>query len=400
MAFSNGIITAPVSIDDVKQALGVGSNDLGTLCKSDKINKWSKIKPIRHSKKNGMTDSDYTTHFCGMDAPVSTSLPLLDIYMGMKVAGTFSNWIHLIPRGLDENEPYRLEDFLRYDTKVPAFAKSGFKKGTVEKFNLFTIEDKKLKIAFSPQVEYTNGVLIEDLFPDPYFYVEVYRDTETEWVSATPTLKGTYMASKPMSDSSAYWSEKCSITIDLTGDSSFLDYRWSFIMGFKSGDSRILIPYDDDNFCMKTYDIFSHMDEWIVTWNKLNTSTNSANWLDIPSVQSSSYAASTGSLYTLFKWNQQSSSTTDISNWRFKVEVMSSSETRVTYGRLINSSFQFIQTQVIPTGTGQSDVYISFPAALPAGSINSIAIYTSNDGGASWNILDVKTFNSFTNAYG
>ena len=38
MAYSNGIITAPVSIDDVKQALGVGSNDLGTLCKSPQIN--------------------------------------------------------------------------------------------------------------------------------------------------------------------------------------------------------------------------------------------------------------------------------------------------------------------------------------------------------------------------
>ena len=32
MAVSNGIITAPVSISDVRQALGVASNDLGTLC--------------------------------------------------------------------------------------------------------------------------------------------------------------------------------------------------------------------------------------------------------------------------------------------------------------------------------------------------------------------------------
>ncbi len=41
-----GIISAPVSIDDVKQALGESSNDLATLCKSENINIWSKYKPI------------------------------------------------------------------------------------------------------------------------------------------------------------------------------------------------------------------------------------------------------------------------------------------------------------------------------------------------------------------
>ena len=42
----NGIISAPVSIYDVKRALGESSNDLATLCKSENINIWSKYKPI------------------------------------------------------------------------------------------------------------------------------------------------------------------------------------------------------------------------------------------------------------------------------------------------------------------------------------------------------------------
>ena len=42
----SGIISAPVSIDDVKQALGESSNDLATLCKSENINMWSLYKPI------------------------------------------------------------------------------------------------------------------------------------------------------------------------------------------------------------------------------------------------------------------------------------------------------------------------------------------------------------------
>ena len=43
---SNGVISAPVSIYDVQRSLGVSSSDLGTLCQSANINKWSKMKPV------------------------------------------------------------------------------------------------------------------------------------------------------------------------------------------------------------------------------------------------------------------------------------------------------------------------------------------------------------------
>ncbi len=44
MSIVNGIIQAPVSIADVKTVLGETSNDLATLCRSDKINMWAKFK--------------------------------------------------------------------------------------------------------------------------------------------------------------------------------------------------------------------------------------------------------------------------------------------------------------------------------------------------------------------
>ena len=47
MGYNNELITAPVSIYDVQQALGVASGDLGTLCKHENINKWAKFKPFR-----------------------------------------------------------------------------------------------------------------------------------------------------------------------------------------------------------------------------------------------------------------------------------------------------------------------------------------------------------------
>ncbi len=46
MGHSNGKITAPVSIYDVQKTLGESSTDLGTLCRSLKINKWAKFKPV------------------------------------------------------------------------------------------------------------------------------------------------------------------------------------------------------------------------------------------------------------------------------------------------------------------------------------------------------------------
>lgn len=48
MANSGGSISAPVSIYDLQQAFGIASGDLMTLYRTDKINPWSKHKPIRH----------------------------------------------------------------------------------------------------------------------------------------------------------------------------------------------------------------------------------------------------------------------------------------------------------------------------------------------------------------
>lgn len=46
MAYSNGSIYAPVSINDVQRALGMSSGDVATLCKSDRVNPWARYKPI------------------------------------------------------------------------------------------------------------------------------------------------------------------------------------------------------------------------------------------------------------------------------------------------------------------------------------------------------------------
>lgn len=49
------IVTAPVSISNVKSALGSNSNDLASLCVHTNINKWSKYKPVRLSSVDTIT---------------------------------------------------------------------------------------------------------------------------------------------------------------------------------------------------------------------------------------------------------------------------------------------------------------------------------------------------------
>lgn len=116
MPVNNGIITAPVSIEDVAKCLGVSSFDLGTLCANGhgKINKWSKKKPIVYNKPQELTDAE----FKGMAVDNNKG-----IYYGIKASTEAGNLYDLhntnysyvgIPKGGDSS-PYRLTDFIGYD---------------------------------------------------------------------------------------------------------------------------------------------------------------------------------------------------------------------------------------------------------------------------------------------
>lgn len=153
----NGIISAPVSINDVKQALGESSNNLATLCKSENINIWSKYKPIsckgdfkeypiREDSEEIVTSSfsKYTCVVrCGMNIPMDTYKNLRNNYgregfainaceelnknnvygvSGIdKDASTNSHTVYTsgkhFPKG-GTNSPYRLGDFRNYNAKA------------------------------------------------------------------------------------------------------------------------------------------------------------------------------------------------------------------------------------------------------------------------------------------
>lgn len=148
-----GIISAPVSIDDVKQALGESSNDLATLCKSENINIWSKYKPINckgdfkeypiREDSDEKVTSSYNKYVCvvrcGMNIPMDTYKNLRNNYggEGFAIKGCYNFYADNVygkygsindntttsvsgkhfPKG-GVNSPYRLSDFRNYNSKA------------------------------------------------------------------------------------------------------------------------------------------------------------------------------------------------------------------------------------------------------------------------------------------
>jgi hypothetical protein len=151
-----GIISAPVSIDDVKRALGESSNDLATLCKSENINIWSKYKPISckgefkeypiREDSDEIVTSSYSKYTCvvrcGMNIPMDTYKNLRNNYGGEGFAFNGCYNFHIdnvygrtggihdntstnvsgkhFPKG-GANSPYRLSDFRNYNSKATSY---------------------------------------------------------------------------------------------------------------------------------------------------------------------------------------------------------------------------------------------------------------------------------------
>lgn len=149
----SGIISAPVSIDDVKRALGESSNDLATLCKSENINIWSKYKPISckgefkeypiREDSEEIVTSSYSKYTCvvrcGMNIPMDTYKNLRNNYGGEgfaieacknfyidnvygRVGGIHGDTTTRVsgkhfPKG-GANSPYRLSDFRNYNSEA------------------------------------------------------------------------------------------------------------------------------------------------------------------------------------------------------------------------------------------------------------------------------------------
>lgn len=100
-----------ISTSLVGTTLGVSTRDVGQLCLSSAVNKWSKWKPVRWNTVDGITIANLVAINYGL---VYNSYANIDAVKAAYAANE-EVMTYAKPRGSLYNEPYRLGDFRNYE---------------------------------------------------------------------------------------------------------------------------------------------------------------------------------------------------------------------------------------------------------------------------------------------
>lgn len=111
-----------ISTSVVGDAIGVSSHALSELCTSEKINKWSRWKPVRSSLIT-MTEDGLAAANFGLSIPDGSTDP---------ITAAKQDYEYLKPTGTQES-PYRLGDFRNYDHIAEPVFSDGITSYTVDK---------------------------------------------------------------------------------------------------------------------------------------------------------------------------------------------------------------------------------------------------------------------------
>lgn len=195
----NGKITAPVSIDDVKRALGESSDDLATLCNNGGIVPWSRCKPIAYSQP--FTDIppvredrtiNVTSYYgapcivrCGILVPeikydVNNFNAIFDIAERLDSDNTWGN--RFAPSATyngyhlhgGTSEPYRLGDFRNYCNNASKTFAINTPNKTIHK--IYNTERTMSVVLYEDMSTDDHGysVLLENMFQNLYEYWSLY----------------------------------------------------------------------------------------------------------------------------------------------------------------------------------------------------------------------------------
>lgn len=110
MAYSNGSVYAPVSVNDVQRALGTSENRVGGLCTHANINKWARYKPVRYAGfpiRGQSSDASFNAK-TGLNVGQMIDAP------SAVAAWSYISIDYERPNG-GLSSPYRLTDFVKYN---------------------------------------------------------------------------------------------------------------------------------------------------------------------------------------------------------------------------------------------------------------------------------------------
>lgn len=128
MPLENGKLTLPFNLAEIAKCLGEGSEDMGTLCCSEKTNPWSKHKPVRSSSWESSeevfacADGNYGFNIAGLFV-TTTGSGIVTNLKAKYTADGWNGWIYQRPRSLKQigvDDHYRMQDFDGYNHNAQA----------------------------------------------------------------------------------------------------------------------------------------------------------------------------------------------------------------------------------------------------------------------------------------
>lgn len=391
-----GIISAPVSIDDVKRALGESSNDLATLCKSENINIWSKYKPISckgefkeypiREDSEEIVTSSYSKYTCvvrcGMNIPMDTYKNLRNNYGGEgfaikgcdnfridnvygRTGGIHDNTSTSVsgkhfPKG-GANSPYRLSDFRNYNSKAKTnmFLTSIPELHTVEiyysstpKFNCVLYKNTNV----DNNTNLTMDDIITDLSLGWSFWIQIRYDSP---YNVTDKIYKNYYVGNCQKPTDYVYASK-EITFDIgSGDKlinvvPFLAYTRNATL---SDNTKIIFIKSQGAISFKYYPRLINME---------SIKSGSSGFVDFSSLKE----LVGGTCICKARIHKLPDATFTVTDGMFR-SVCGYGDNKITYGRgyVSNSSGQGINSVTVPKGniTDYVDIYIRFDTVYEGG---------------------------------
>lgn len=391
-----GIISAPVSIDDVKRALGKSSNDLATLCKSENINIWSKYKPISckgefkeypiREDSEEIVTSSYSKYTCvvrcGMNIPMDTYKNLRNNYGGEgfaikgcdnfridnvygRTGGIHDNTSTSVsgkhfPKG-GANSPYRLSDFRNYNSKAKTnmFLTSIPELHTVEiyysstpKFNCVLYKNANV----DNNTNLTMDDIITDLSLGWSFWIQIRYDSP---YNVTDKIYKNYYVGNCQKPTDYVYASK-EITFDIgSGDKlinvvPFLAYTRNATL---SDNTKIIFIKSQGAISFKYYPRLINME---------SIKSGSSGFVDFSSLKE----LVGGTCICKARIHKLPDATFTVTDGMFR-SVCGYGDNKITYGRgyVSNSSGQGINSVTVPKGniTDYVDIYIRFDTVYEGG---------------------------------
>lgn len=164
-----------ITIEDIKNILSESTYNLGQLCKSILINKWSFYKPINSDKVQRLTETDI--------AEVNDGFNLYTFNTPQEMMTDLQNTSTLWDY-VDREAPYRLSDFIEYNHDGNLLTTSWIGSSTAEVGNIlrFTVDDGNVQNIVNTWKYYSDNLSDYDFVLLIYPYGTIYQSLQPIYI--------------------------------------------------------------------------------------------------------------------------------------------------------------------------------------------------------------------------